>query len=226
VAALTGGLICVLAHPMAVGAQSAIQNVKGSKQLTFDIPAQPLADALYAYTAATGVEALASGTLLVSRRSSEVRGTLAADEALHKLLAGTGLTARFVDSGSFTLAPTQSPLPAASLADGPSDIPPFAAYSAMVQSAAKRALCRRADTRPGYYRTAIQIWIAPSGMVTRAVLVGTTGDPARDKTLSDLFGTLSIGVPPPPGLPQPATLLILPRTQASDCTSAARAGAP
>jgi hypothetical protein len=221
-AIVTVMLIWVGALPIAVNppaqAQVLGRSLKGDEQINFNIPSQPLADALYAYTAATGVEALAEGALLANLRSSEVRGKLKAEEALQLLLSRTGLTARFVDSGSFTLVPTPTP-PAA---DAPSDIPRYATYSAMLQNAAKRALCRQADARPGYYRTAIQIWIAPSGSVERVVLVSTTGDVATDKALSDLFGALSLGAPPA-GLPQPATLLILPRRPASDCASVSAA---
>lgn len=196
-------------------------NVKRDGRIDFNIPSQPLADALYAYTAVTGVEALASGPLLVNRRSSGVHGMLTADEALHALLSGTGLTAGFVDTGSFTL--TQTP-PVAS--EALSDIPRYAFYSAMMQNAVKQALCRQPDTHPGYYTTAVQIWIDPSGGVMRAALVRSTGDAVRDKMLFDVFRTLSIGAPPPAGLPQPATLLILPRTQTSDCAFAGGARAP
>jgi hypothetical protein len=215
-------------RPVVAAPQSEVlgRSVKQDEPLNFNIPSQPLADALYAYTAVTGVEALAAGALLANQRSTEVRGTLTADEALQTLLAGTGLTPRFVDSGSFTLTPRQTPPTAPAAVEAPSDVPRYAYYSAMVQSAVKRALCRQADTRPGDYRTAIQLWIAPSGVVARSVLVGTTGDVARDKALSDLFAMLPIGAPPPAGLPQPATLLILPRARTSDCISVERAGGP
>ena len=78
-------------------------------RLNFDIPSQSLTDALYAFTSATGIEALAAGELLANRRSGEIQGTFTADEALQVLLAGTGLAARFVDSGSFTLVSIQTP---------------------------------------------------------------------------------------------------------------------
>lgn len=221
--ALFGGLL--VGGVTAAQAETPSRSIKRDEPIDLNIPAQPLADALYAYTAVTGVEALAAGALLANRRSAEVHGTLTADEALQTLLAGTGLIARVVDSGSFTLVPMQISVEQ-SVDEVPSDIPRYTAYSIKVQNAVKRAICRQTDTRPGYYRTAIQIWIAPSGAVARAVLVGTTGDVARDKALSGLFRTLSIGTPPPAGLPQPATLLILPRAQVADCASVDKAGAP
>jgi hypothetical protein len=211
--------IVPVAHAETLGGE-----VKRDERINFNIPSQSLDDAIYVYTAVTGLEALAAGALLADRRSTDVHGTMTASEALQALLAGTGLTARFVDSGSFTLTPVQIQSASVPAADAPSDVPRYASYSSIVQNAVKRALCRQSDTRPGYYRTAIQIWVAPSGAVARALLIGTTGDVARDKALSDLFRTLVIGSPPPADLPQPATLLILPRAQASDCASADGAG--
>src|SRR5262249_22485536 len=224
-------LLALIGAPLFAGcsgarAETLSRSVERSARITLNIPSQPLADAIYAYIAATGIEALAAGAILSDRRSSEVHGTLTADEALQALLTGTGLTARFVDSGSFTLTPVQALAVAVPTVDAPSDVPRYAYYSVMVQNAVKRALCQQSDTRPGYYRTAVQIWIAPSGAVARSVLVGTTGGVARGKALSGPFRTLSIGAPPPSDLPQPATLLILPRAHASDCASVDRASGP
>ena len=64
----------------------------------FDIPAQRLADALRAYSEATGRDVIAASQLLEGRRSSAVRGRLSPDAALTRLLAGTGLVAERVDN--------------------------------------------------------------------------------------------------------------------------------
>src|SRR5690606_23373555 len=64
----------------------------------FNIPAQRLADALRAYSEATGRDVIAASQLLEGRRSSAVRGRLSPDEALARLLAGTGLVAERVDN--------------------------------------------------------------------------------------------------------------------------------
>jgi Outer membrane cobalamin receptor protein len=64
----------------------------------FNIPAQPLADALRAYSEATGRDVIAASQLLEGRRSSAVHGRLSPDEALARLLARTGLVADRVDN--------------------------------------------------------------------------------------------------------------------------------
>ncbi len=157
---LCGGLL--IGVMTAAQAETPSHGIKREDPINFNIPAQPLTDALYAFTTATGIEALAAGTLLANPPLR--RGPWNADRrrSAANTLAGSGLTARFVDPGSFTLAPIQTSL-APSVADAPSDIPRYTAYSIKVQNAVKRALCRQTDTHPGDYRTAIQIWIAPSG---------------------------------------------------------------
>lgn len=212
------GLVVVLAA-MVQAAMAQNQGPAPGGRIVFDIPAQPLDEALLAYSIATRIDVVAHASLLAGRRSTAVTGSKTAAEALQVLLTGTGLAARSVDRGSFTLAVQ----PPAATPDAPSDVPRYPNYSALLQNVVKRALCRQPDTHPGAYRSAIQLWIAPSGAVERAVIVGTTGDAARDRGLAEAFRGLSIGVPPPAGLPQPATLLILPRTQASDCAAAPEA---
>jgi len=82
----------------------------------FNIPAQRLADALRAYSEATGRDVIAASQLLEGRRSSAVRGRLSPDAALTRLLAGTGLVAENV-AGSWVLQPKG----AAAQLDGPAN---------------------------------------------------------------------------------------------------------
>jgi hypothetical protein len=98
----------------------------------------------------------------------------------------------------------------------------FIDYSAALQSAVQASLCRRGETRPGTYRTLIRLWIGASGSVARAVLLTSTGDERRDEMLSTTLQELTIGEPPPPGLPQPVTLLLAPGTAShkGDCMAA------
>jgi len=99
-------LLTLIGAPLITGssgarAETPSPGVERSARITLNIPSQPLADAIYAYTAATGIEALAAGAILSDRRSSEVHGTLTADEALQALLRGTGLIRFFhADAGA------------------------------------------------------------------------------------------------------------------------------
>ncbi|WP_158501101.1 TonB-dependent receptor [Sphingopyxis sp. 113P3] len=77
----------------------------------FNIPAQRLADALRAYSEATGRDVIAASQLLEGRRSSAVHGRLSPDEALARLLARTGLVAEHVvDSWVLQLENDPAPL--------------------------------------------------------------------------------------------------------------------
>lgn len=66
-----------------------------STQHQFDIPAQPLREALLAFGAQSGFQVTAEGPLVEGRTSASVSGDIAPVEALSRLLAGTGLTFRF-----------------------------------------------------------------------------------------------------------------------------------
>jgi hypothetical protein len=188
------------------------------EEIVLDIPAQPLAAALYAYSAATAVAVVADGALVAGRQSAAVRGVFVPEDALRGLLAGTGLTVQHMAANAFVLvaAPITETLRPP---DPPRVVPDYARYSALIQTTIKRALCRFAATQPGSYRAVMQLWIASSGVVAKAALLSITGDQTRDDMLSAILRGLIIGEPPPVGLPQPVTLMILPRSPAdtADC---------
>lgn len=61
---------------------------------SFAIPAQPLVPALTAFAQQSGLQLVYAAELASGRRSAGVTGTMSADDALARLLAGTGLSAR------------------------------------------------------------------------------------------------------------------------------------
>jgi hypothetical protein len=187
----------------------------------FDIPVQPLSDALYTYSSVTGIEILVPGEMLLRLRSSRVTGALLPEDALRNLLAGTGLVPRNTGASAFTLVPDTPD------ATTPARIPRYPQYSAALQAAVTSALCRLRETRPGGYRVAARLWVAPSGAVTRVGFLGTTGDADRDAVLAGLLGRLVISEPPPVTLSQPTTVVILPRQEnAADCNGGAAGASP
>jgi hypothetical protein len=179
--------------------------------VVFDIPAQPLEDALYAFGTVTGIEVFAKGADVAGRRSTAVKGTFAAVEALRVLLSGTGLDVQPIGLGAITLSPSRSEaLPKTLL---------YRSYSASVQAAIVHTLCGDSGANLGRYRVAVRLWINESGIVSSADLLSSSGDPTRDRRLHDLFVGVAVGQPPPAALPQPVIMVILPRTlqDSGDC---------
>lgn len=183
-------------------------------RLSFDIGPQPLSSAVRAFSDVTGQALLVDERLLVGRVSPGARGEFTPEDALRRLLAGTGLRERYTSDKAFTLMPSVedgagaiSMAPAASLSETADTM--VASYGAALQSAVEAALCRTELTRPGEYRLALQVWVDGSGELHRVRLLGSTGQAERDKAVETVLGGLRVE-PPPSGLAQPLTLLLLP----------------
>lgn len=71
---------------------------------TFDIAAQPLARALIRFSRETGFELFFDDAIARGVRSPGARGTFTPEDALRRLLAGTGLTYRIANGNTVTLA--------------------------------------------------------------------------------------------------------------------------
>ncbi|MFS2047287.1 STN domain-containing protein, partial [Stenotrophomonas geniculata] len=69
----------------------------------FDIPAQPLDEALRSYMRQSGVQVVYPATLAQGVTSRAVKGSLPANEALQQLLQGSGLAVRRVSADAVTL---------------------------------------------------------------------------------------------------------------------------
>lgn len=189
--------------------------------LRFDIAAQPLDAALAAYTQATGMAVLVDSSLTAGRRASAVQGRYAPQDALGRLLAGTGLQARYTNAMAFTLA---EPAPAAAQPGrAPAQVP--ASYAGVLQRTVTRALCQWRGAEFGRYRATLQLWIGRNGAVSRAALLSGTGDARRDAALAALMTGLVMDAPPPAALPRPVTISLTPRPDpAADCRLAGAAG--
>jgi outer membrane receptor protein involved in Fe transport len=72
---------------------------------SYNIPEQDLATALKAFAAASGREVVAPSATIEGKRSGEVVGQLPPEQAIQRLLAGTGLSFRIVE-GAFIVRPT------------------------------------------------------------------------------------------------------------------------
>lgn len=197
--------------------------------LQFDIAAQNLGDALDQYSRRTGIAVLMDQRH-AQRQSAAVRGAYAAGAALQALLEGTGLQSRLSDAQAVIVyAPAAADLPQVSVVAA-ADIPgamqgggDHAAYVSRLQHVLLGLLCRAAQTRPGGYRLALQLYLNRAGVVDRVHLLDSTGLRARDTAIARLVLGMRVGAGPSPSMPQPVSILLLPQGPGSevDCAPGA-----
>lgn len=186
-----------------------------SERISFNIPAQPLASALFQFAETTGMTALIDGQLAQGLKSSPVKGRLSPQDALRILLAGTALSIRYAGTNAFTLTPTMSEQSRDGAVARNARHPDHGDYFSQVQSVLERTLCRNGGL--GSYRAAFQIWVGEGGSVQALHFLSSTGDETRDTTIAAALRSASIA-PPPRDLPQPLTIILRPKASAPDCT--------
>jgi catecholate siderophore receptor len=114
---LSLGALLLTVSPTTVTAQNPDGTSRATRVDTllprpFDIPSQPLVEALIAFQVQSGLRVMRDSTGLASVQSSSLAGLLSGSEALRQMLAGTGYTARFIDDSTAILrAATATPGP-------------------------------------------------------------------------------------------------------------------
>lgn len=177
-----------------------------SRAMTFDLPAQSLDMAIERYSEVSGWQIIYDANLADGRRSAPVRGDFAPADALRMLLAGTGLMLERVAPDSAMLVQD----PQASQYGQSDPTPPLRSYYGRIQAALKRAFCADSRIRSGAYRIAVGFWIGPSGTVTRAKALGSTGSADIDAAYERAVRSLDLGEPPPAAFEQPIVILATP----------------
>jgi hypothetical protein len=190
---------------------------RSGTEIEFDIQAQPLDTALEAYMRVTGLQVLYRSALTTARVSTRVVGQLTPSRALETLLTGTGLGARFTVEGAFTIVAKPIPQVAARRLG-------YESFLGNAQDRILLSLCRNPITRPGGYRAALQFSVGASGIIDDASLLDSTGDPTRDRLITDALRGLALGQAVPENMPQPVTMLIGPHNDAprNECQRFAR----
>jgi hypothetical protein len=201
--------ICALALAglVAVADLATAQTGPTNAPIEFNIPSQPLNTAISRYGDATGREGLYDATLTVGRLSGEVRGVLPPDEALRKLLSGTGLAAEFVDETTFVLLPAAARQQASRQARSPE----HQRYLGQIQASLLDTFCRSHAVRPGRYRFAAVFWIASDGAIWKSQRIGSTGEFDADRQIDAALRSVRVSEPPPAGFVQPVLMLIVPQ---------------
>jgi hypothetical protein len=169
--------------------------------IAFDIPPQPLLSALRPYSETTG---------------QAVQGNFDGTTALQKLLAGTGLVASYSGDQAFTLKRAQPDATVDRTVPEKVESPGVEEskavidqYAGKIQKPIETALCQSDNAHLGTYRLALQIWIGASGRIDKATLLSAIDSEHAYAVHHALNGLLL--EPPPAGMPQPVTLLLLPR---------------
>ncbi|KAF1073152.1 TonB family protein [Variovorax sp.] len=212
--ALAGCLIGVDAPCATDAAQAPASWNDASAQFEFDLPAQPLAEAIKRYASITHRPTLARGELVAGRSSSAVQGVHSPETALQLLLADTGLVAEAIPAeagGGFVLKPAAI-APAAVPREA--ELGDLAGYPGLVQARVWQALCGNPQTAPGSYRSLLRFQVDASGQIRRVRLLGSTGSASRDAAVQATLQALRIDRPPPSALPQPLTMFIEPHATA------------
>ncbi|NYH20419.1 secretin and TonB N-terminal domain-containing protein [Paraburkholderia bryophila] len=187
----------------------------------FELPAQPLAQALQAFARTTELIVLAPAPLLDGRTSAPVQGDYSPREALERVLAGTGLKAEFTGTDEAIIvaqpaAPEASPVVAEAPAnpalpvDGLGDDADAQAYAAQLQARMTQVLCALPAAMPGGYRLAAQLRIDDKGAVVAVNMVASSGQASRDAAIVRALRSLRLDSPPPGSLPEPVTILLRP----------------
>jgi TonB family protein len=85
----------------------------------------------------------------------------------------------------------------------------FGWYAGRVQNAVASAVRTHKTTRSARLSVKARIWVDGSGRVTRAVLEGSSGDPAVDRALqSEVLSGMTLSDPPPQDMPMPIVMRI------------------
>ena len=77
---------------------------QADRSSTFDIAAQPLAQALTAFGRQSGTQIAVDTASVAGKTSGAVRGTMTVEQALRQLLAGTGLSFHFTSANAVTVS--------------------------------------------------------------------------------------------------------------------------
>lgn len=88
---------------VAIASTAAQAQSPAPAQISFSIPAGPLAPALNAYASQAGRQLMFTSDQVAGRQTPGITGRMTADAALDRLLAGTGLTAVRSPAGSWVL---------------------------------------------------------------------------------------------------------------------------
>ena len=163
------------------------------RTIAFDIPSEPLAEALQDFSQRSGVELLYESAITTGLKSPALKGSFTPRDALRQLLAGTGFIVHYNLHNAVSLSlPTAASwavqqdlsMGNASLSLNPLNVvagdrpddEQLREFGEALQNDVSAALTKNTDVRSGNYRIRVKLWIDPSRAIRRAEVTETTGD--------------------------------------------------
>lgn len=201
--AVAWSLAASLGTPLAVFAAGVAPEVQPTKRV-YDLPAQPLKQALVRFDAQTKVSVFYPSELVEGRTSHALQGEYSLRDALARLLEGTGLDVQATAADAFVLTPSDDARERAGT--GEANRLPF---DRLVQTGMREALCGRPSLALGTYRLAMAVRFDADGHVRQVRLLDTTGDRVRDVAIIETVGRVVL--PGSPANPvKPYVVLVKP----------------
>ncbi|WP_089217516.1 STN domain-containing protein [Sphingopyxis indica] len=218
--ALVSGMLALalLAAPAPLVAQGA--TTLGDRR--FEIPAQPVAQALAEFATVSGVSIIYRQSLAGDRYSTPLSGVYAAPAALRRLLEGTGLSARFTGPNSaiiFVEGEAPPTLPSASGAAaglgtlhldmaevraprmvGRSDSSAFTHYAQRVQTEIFDRLKRDGAYEGRSFRIEIAVTVDAAGRIAEVDLLRASSEPDWNARVRRVLVGHVLSSAPPEGL--------------------------
>jgi len=176
------------------------------------MPAQPLSQALAAFSEKTGISILVTSDLIHNKIAAPVHGRLTPSTALRTLLEPTDLEVRRVDASAWTLLPRE---PQHTDTVTPPAATVTRAYAGAVQRHIAGLLCRGHADQLGRTRLALQLWVRGDGLIERVHVLDPEHAPRWGSAVHETLEGSRIAAPPP-NQPTPLTVLLV-RDGASPC---------
>lgn len=103
-AAIAAGSLTSMQLPAYAQSADVTQQAQAGRTANYNIPSQPLAQALTTLGQQAGLQLAVNAPMIVGKTSVAVSGVMTAEEALRQLLAGTGVSYRFTSAFAVTIS--------------------------------------------------------------------------------------------------------------------------
>ncbi len=211
------GCVCRVGGAAAIlGLCGAVAAAQPAAPFNFDLDRMPLHDALQQYSRLTGRSVIYDSGRMGGLYAAGLRGRFTADEALRRLIAGSGMAVSHETAAAVSLV-FEAPGQGARYAVVPSSAPRAQRerYYGRLQAQLRRLLCAEPALEAGAYRMVLRLRIAPRPPAIDVLHVVATGRPELEPRIRAALQGQSLDAPPP-GFGQPVTLLLTPEGMRRD----------